>query len=231
VRVRAAVVALLLVALPACRPKPEPLRPLVFDGQPVQIWRAEGARAAVVFLHGYRGDEQLVQGRHGDLAIRLNRAGWTLAASAAHGNAWGNDASVDHYERLVGHLRAEYGVQRVVLLGVSMGALAGLRLVERGVTNEFVGVSAVTDMTTLRNALLRRSIEATYGTVPKPDWDTAALRAAEVTFVADPADDVVDTASNSAALAAAVGAVLLPCAEKHTGRDCYANAGNVIGRP
>lgn len=231
VRVRAAVLSLLLLlSVASCAPRREPIRRLTLDGQAVQVWRGT-SRSAVVFLHGYRGDEQVVQGRHGDLAIRLHEAGWTVAASAAHGNAWGNDASVAAYERLLDHLRTEYGVERVALLGVSMGALAGLRLVERGRADTFVGLSAVTDMAAVTHGLLRRSIEQTYGTVPRASWDLAALRRARVTFVADPADDVISTAAHSQALARRLEAPYVPCAGGHTARDCYTKALTIFGPP
>jgi pimeloyl-ACP methyl ester carboxylesterase len=226
----AAALLLLLGCVTGCAQRRESIRRLTLDGQAVQVWRGT-SRSAVVFLHGYRGDERLVQGRHGDLATSLHEAGWTVAASTAHGNAWGDAASVADYERLIDHLRDHYGVDRVALLGVSMGALAGLRLVERGRSDTFVGVSAVTDMAAVTHGLLRRSITETYGTVPRAKWDEAALRRARVTFVADPADDVIPTATHSRALARRLGAPYVPCTGKHTGRDCYAKALAAFGPP
>lgn len=228
----AAALAVALVATtPGCaRTHPDTtVRHETVAGQPAEIWPVRGGHAAVVLAHGYQGDERLLAGRAAALAERLHREGWVVAATLAHGNAWGDEESVRDYEALVERLRTGYGVTRVAVIGVSMGALPGLELVARGRAATFVGVSAVTDPATLTHGTLRASIARVPD--PRRSFDMDVLRAADVTFVADPADDIVPTSSNSAAFARAVGKPLRDCHGGHTSTDCLLAAADVLGQP
>lgn len=190
-------------------------------GQPIEIWRVRNARSAVVLLHGYGGDERLLDGRHQALVERLHEQGWTVAASLAHGDAWGDDRSVADYEALIARLRQD-GAQRIALVGVSMGGLPGLRLMERGKAEAFVGVNAVTDTRALTHPTLTASAR---GSTPH-DWDEGALRAKAVTFVVEPDDDIVPAPRP---LATDIGAEMEECSGGHTSTDCLLTAAEILG--
>lgn len=63
---------------------------------------------------------------------RLKSEGYIVAYSNAHGNAWGNQASVNDYKQLSDYLHHKYTIIDTVFLSQSMGGLAGLQTVANG---------------------------------------------------------------------------------------------------
>ena len=123
----------------------------------------------VVYLHGASGgaDDVLAQGdrARGDLAAGLAAAGYAVAASDAHGAAWGNPASVADYQALTAEARRRSGATSVYLLAESMGGLAAVQLTAPGALDglrALAGIYPVCDLSSVR-AGFAASVDAAYG--------------------------------------------------------------------
>ena len=161
----------------------------------------------VLFLHGASGraaDLRAVGDRaRADLAAGLVTAGYAVAASDAHGDAWGSAASVADYQALATEARRRTGASSVYLLAESMGGLPAAQLTAPGALADLralAGIYPVCDLSSIR-AGFTASIEAAHGS------DTDAAVAALSPVRPDPAvplliwasadDTVVPTARNA----------------------------------
>ncbi|WP_166509535.1 S9 family peptidase [Blastococcus sp. TF02-8] len=127
----------------------------------------------VVYAHGagQTVDQLLAVGDRGrsDLVAGLVEAGYTVAASDAHGDAWGNDISVADYQALVALAREETATSTVFLIGESMGGLPAARLTAPGVLDDvraLAGVYPVCDVSSMLTAF-GPSIQAAGGSAPQ----------------------------------------------------------------
>lgn len=122
------------------------------DGQEALVLgNPDGRRQPlVILLHGAGGSRRtLVGARVLPWAQELVDRGYLVAASDAHGTAWGADSSRRDYRRLYRWVAERYDVGPVVLVSESMGGVAGLQMVAADAVPRiagWIGVSPVTDL-------------------------------------------------------------------------------------
>jgi len=167
----------------------------------------------------------------------LINAGYILAASNAHGNNWGTQASVDDYVALEKYIRANYNVKGVALWGQSMGGLDALSVVAQGkipvtgclLTYPVCSLSNLYGLGTYTSAIdtahgitgvgIATYANKTYGL--DPALKTASVyRDTPMRFYASTSDTVVPKAANTDAMQAIVAttrteAVVVACTGNH----------------
>jgi pimeloyl-ACP methyl ester carboxylesterase len=193
-------------------------------GEPALVLRPhEPGDRVVLFAHG-TGEQAatLATEKRKSATIRaLLEAGYAVAASDAHGDAWGNAQSVRDYLALVAHLRAE-GLRRVYVLAESQGGLASLLLLRRAPARAWAGIYPVCDVLSVyhrHSPGYKRSIRAAYGVrnlvelrgraASRSPVTPLGVRGLPMIFWASPQDDAVSKAANTdrcARLAAERGA-------------------------
>lgn len=90
---------------------------------------------AVLFIHGSGGNETDLTNLTKSIVPVVNAlvdAGYIVANSYAHGDAWGNAQSIDDYAALEHWLRLNYNIKGVAIWSGSMGGLAGLSIAAQG---------------------------------------------------------------------------------------------------
>lgn len=167
---------------------------------------------AVIYAHGasQRADAIANPGGVGDgLVPALIAAGYSVAATDAHGDNWGNDASLTDYAAVRAEL-ARRGAKQFFVLAASMGGLDGLRLTA-GV-EAFAGIYPVCDLSTMLDGPLGAAVSNAWGgAVPTAlsPVQTAEPNGLPMLFWASPGDTLVHKATNTdrcAADARAAGA-------------------------
>lgn len=151
------------------------------------------------------------------LFLALTGAGYIVAASNAHGNNWGNDASQADYLELYTYLRTCYNITKVMFIGQSMGGLSALLMFASGAipVTGFAGIYPVCNLADVySNAGFTGSINAAYGISGDYAAKTAghdpvliagtSFAGKRMRFYASPNDVTVPAATNSTAMAAIV---------------------------
>lgn len=144
------------------------------SGQPDLLVRSPHRTAKiVVYVHGAgeNQDVMLTDPLKQPLTVALLDHGYSIAASYAHGENWGDPASVEDYIRLIAMLRAE-GLTQVYILAQSMGGLDALQLIPREKITAWAAIYPVANV---------RSVART---LPRPD---AAIRRARTVATLSPA--------------------------------------------
>ena len=97
-------------------------------------YNASNPTPVVLYVHGAGESQTGLVTETVKFACRdaLLDAGYILAGSAANGDNWGNQASVDAYVALEKYVRDNYNVKAVALWGQSMGGLDSLSAVAQG---------------------------------------------------------------------------------------------------
>jgi hypothetical protein len=168
----------------------------------------------VVYMHG-AGER--IESAFRDVAKdgtfkTLLDAGYALAATDAHGDNWGNPASVQDQLALVAELR-ERGLPDVYVLALSMGGLDGFQVLGRTPVKAWAGIFPACDLASVWDVgLYRGQIRAAYdlGASASP---RGALRGRSpvsidppdelpMRFWASPGDRVIPMRPNTAACAA-----------------------------
>lgn len=174
---------------------------------------------AVVIFHG--SGENAVTGQDG-WTVRIVRellpAGYTVASSDAHLQAWGNKASVKDYRALIAELKSR-GLTRIYFLAVSMGGLPALQLVDSIKPEAVVGIYPACNMKAIyQRGQYAEKISRAFGVkwTGKLDWpkvemktgrnlspiDPKNVRGMPVAFWASPGDRDVPKATNTDVCAA-----------------------------
>lgn len=187
-------------------------------------------------MHGRDGTaESLATARLRRLTLPLLDAGWVLAASDAHGKAWGSRESQDDYLALHKHVTDLYDVDRTVIVTASMGAVAGLNLVATGAIPNLGGWVGVCPVVDLADAAERGPLRDAIGKdVPAsqiPDVDPATIppgrfRGVPMRAVLARGDRVV-SADAARDFAERIGAEVLTRRGGHVASSCY-RAGDVL---
>ena len=168
----------------------------------------------VVYMHG--------AGERIDTAFRdvakdgtfkmLLDAGYALAATDAHGDNWGNPASVQDQLALVAELRTR-DLPDVYVLALSMGGLDGFQVLGRVAVKAWAGIFPACHLASVWDVgLYRGQIRAAYGLSARAS-PRGALRGRSpvsidppaglpMRFWASPDDRVIPTRPNTAACAA-----------------------------
>ena len=168
----------------------------------------------VVYMHG-AGER--IESAFRDVAKdgtfkTLLDAGYALAATDAHGDNWGNPASVRDQLALVAELR-ERGLPDVYVLALSMGGLDGFQVLGRVPVKAWAGIFPACDLASVWDlGLYRGQIRAAYGLSARASPRSALRGRSPVSidppeglpmrFWASPADRVIPTRPNTAACAA-----------------------------
>lgn len=162
---------------------------------------ARKPKGVVIYAHGAGGDENDIASDRtiAPIARELIHRGYAVADDRAHGNAWGNRASVQDYLALLDALRAR-GLKRVYLLAASMGGLSSLQLLDRARVQAWVGIDPVCDPGSLSQ--YRRQIRAANGGVLPARIRPRRLRGLRMVFAASYQDQVVPRRANTDACAA-----------------------------
>jgi hypothetical protein len=111
-------------------PQPQPVtyEHIQVNGQQaIVLTPAHPNNRLVLFTHGalQTASDAVADKHKQDLFRTLLEHGYTIAASEAQGDGWGNDASISDHVALADHLRRR-GLNDVVVLSESMGGISGL---------------------------------------------------------------------------------------------------------
>lgn len=88
--------------------------------------------ALCIYHHGSGESYNAIgAGLKGGVVDAILAAGWILASSSAHGENWGNAASLLDYEKLYYYISDEHAISHLVHFSQSMGGLSGLNTVAR----------------------------------------------------------------------------------------------------
>jgi hypothetical protein len=137
-------------------------------GQPDLVVRSTHHTAkVVVYLHGSgeNQDAMVTDPLKRPLSRALLDHGYSIAASYAHGENWGDPASVADYTRLIARLRGE-GLTKLYILAQSMGGLDALQLIPRETITAWAAIYPVVDVRSLARAIrgpgaaMRRAMSA-----------------------------------------------------------------------
>jgi len=201
---------------------------LAVDGQSALILQPHApANRMVLFCHGHGATaEVLLAPKLRRFTASLLRAGWLIASSDAHGNAWGSEACRDAYTRLHEYVAAQHNVSGTVLVGSSMGAIPALHLVaERRIPDllGWVGVCPVVDLARAAGRppladAIRREVPSVAAVDPA-NIPSDRLNV-PLTMVAASRDTVVEPATLRA-FATRTSARLVMKRGPHTGRACF----------
>lgn len=120
----------------------------------------------VLYLHGtgQLASSLLTDEQNAPQAAALLGAGYTVAGSDAHGDAWGNPDSVKDYLDLLGYARQNATFTSLYLLAESAGGIAGLELLntpETGPVAGFAGIYPVCSLGSITS--LSESIHSAWG--------------------------------------------------------------------
>ena len=205
------------------------LRPVI-DGQQAVVLAGQqsGRHDLVIVLHGLGGSAGLVEEpKAAAFTRRLVADGFVVAASDAHGDAWGDAASQADYVRLHQWVAQRFDIDRTVLVSSSMGAIAGLQLAaHRDVPRlaGWVGVSPVIDLPgAARSGPLRDDVDLSPEQLRALDPSRVpgrALRGLPMAVVISPADGVVSVPA-AERFARRTGARLVTCSGGHAAEDCF----------
>lgn len=166
--------------------------------------------ALVLYVHGagqsYRA---AIGGIESTLSAALLDAGFTVTAAVAEGNAWGSSRSVETYSDLITDTLATYDLNRVYVIGESMGGLASAQLASlRDDVRAWVGVSPVCDISTIRDVVLVPQIDAVYPGGYPAELSPVDWSAKPVMVWASPSDTIVRSDTNSFACGSVDNAVI-----------------------
>jgi pimeloyl-ACP methyl ester carboxylesterase len=174
----------------------------------------------VIFCHQLGGTEQISPSYWAHPIVHASiQAGASVVASRAHGDNWGNDASLTDVVNEYNFMNARNAVTSVVLVGASMGGLDALLTAAKG--NLPVGkvkgvylIDAVTDLSWAYTATVnstvnayQSSINTAYGVAsfaaipaghdPRNSFAASAYAGLRLRFYASTADTNVARASNT----------------------------------
>ena len=177
------------------------------------------ARGVLIYHHGAGEDlDDFVDRQSSESLVgRALDAGWAVAASHAHGDHWGSQASVDANAALWEAVEEVLDVDAVVLLAHSMGGLSSLSCIVAGCVPDvdgWIGVYPLVDQRTMARSSIAAAalpaITAAFGGMPPasliPIEHVDALADVPMLMWASPQDQVVVMDDNAAELARQVEA-------------------------
>lgn len=170
----------------------------------------------VIYFHG-AGDTQnepFTEPESKYVIDELLSKGYIVAASNAHGNNWGNQASQDDYLALYNYINGLYNISEVIYIGHSMGGLSSLSMLANNTIPKTTAWYGIFPVTNLNEAYFVEtgfvaSIEAAYGFTGganyaaatagyDPQLRTTALYAGRrYTMTASPDDVVIFKTTNA----------------------------------
>jgi hypothetical protein len=219
------------------------IRAMTVDGQRGLVVTADhpvaGARQVALVLHGAGSDRRaIIEKKAETFTQSLIDAGWVVAASDAHGDAWGAAGSQRDHLELLTRLRSEFPVGGVVLVSLSMGGIAGLHLAASGSIPDLAGWVGITPVTNLPAIARDRRFSASIRTALTGDQiaslDPASIppdrfRGVPLIVTESPGRDPWTPPQQQVApFVAHVGSIdpvrVIDCSGGHVGADCYPTA-------
>ena len=186
--------------------------------------------SAVLVVHGSGADETITLLPYmEDFTAELLDAGWTVASANGAGEAWGSFESQDAYAALGSRIESRYGVERTVVVSVSMGGIAGLNLTASGAIATQVGwfgVNTVTNLTAVyEGGDSTESIDAVMGAEEREAIDPLRLVETDfavplVVYTGDQ-DRVVPGSVHAVPFAERTGAMVVECTGGHVEIGCF----------
>lgn len=122
----------------------------------------------VLYVHGHGETHDSLQGGADQARVteRLVADGYVVAASDAHFDAWGNQASQQDYVALAAELKSRYGTPQTFLLAESMGGVAALQILAGDQIPDLAGlagISMLVDPTVAAETQYGEELRAAYG--------------------------------------------------------------------
>lgn len=200
---------------PPAREQPQrELERFTFRGQDAVVIRpSRRTRKVVVYAHGSgeRVENIFRDPKKEDMFVGLLAAGYALATNDAHGDNWGNAASVRDQRGLVAQLR-DRGLDDVYVLALSMGGFNGLQILDDVPVKAWAGIFPACDLRSVYDlGLYRGPIRAAYDRTGRRFGDAMARRSPvefdppdglPMRFWASPGDRVIPKRENTDACAA-----------------------------
>lgn len=202
------------------------------DGQKVTVITSHlvptGPRPLALVTHGYRADQRVTRQPYmAKFTQDLVNAGWIVAASNAHGDAWGGEESAEDYKALYAHISKEYKIAETVVVSLSMGAISGLELVEeKSIPNiaGWVGVSPVTDLPAMAATDDWREVihsKLDDAEIAELDPMRRSLGSVPLTVYTSPTDKITPTPVHAEPFAKKHKARVVTCTGGHVAPDCF----------
>lgn len=173
--------------------------------QPFAIEVPAKPRHILIYFHGHGATIQTISTDPltRPLFDALLANGYIIAYSNAHGNAWGNAASIEDYKQLSMYLQETFQIQDTVFLSESMGGLAGLMLVAQHQVPVrcWAGIYPVTNTTDYHDPRRQAEILAAHANdnidALNPIEQPASSFTIPMRIYASPRDTVVPVATNT----------------------------------
>jgi pimeloyl-ACP methyl ester carboxylesterase len=211
---------------------------LTIDGQQaVAVAPGEGdPQALVLYLHGMDDDHEVLgeEQKRVEVVDRLVAEGYVVAASDAHFNALGNEASQQDYIDLAATLSERYGTSRTYLIAESMGSVAGLQIAADDSIPDVRGVAFISPLVDLDVVVGTEQeaqvLQAYDGALPTGAQNPAARPASDwagthLRFYLASEDEVVDNSRNAEPFIEQVEDVadvsVVECEGEHVAPSCF----------
>jgi hypothetical protein len=174
--------------------------------QPTQAYKLEVPQKydkLLIYTHGAGENIQKIQADTQKRAIFevLKTEGYIIAYSDAHGNNWGNQASLDDYNQLYRYIASKYRFKSVTMLSQSMGGIDGLELVsERTIPVQcWAGIYPATNLAGIYDQNLIKQIAAAYANKDSEKYNPINLSNYNIPMkiYASTGDTVVPTRTNT----------------------------------
>lgn len=165
---------------------------------------AQRTRDAIVWIHGAGANQWAATGvpLSESVTTTLLRHGYTIAASDADGNNWGNARSQQAQLALVQRLKAD-GFTRLFVIAQSMGGLDALHLIDQTHLSAWVGIYPVCNLRTMNYGVFAPSIRRAYGSAESRAFAQdsplipAHVSGLRMLFFASPQDTTVLKSTNT----------------------------------
>ncbi|MFD1721786.1 alpha/beta hydrolase family protein [Amnibacterium endophyticum] len=157
--------------------------------------------ALVVFVHGWGQTRWAVLERRGesDVAHSLVARGFTVLAADGDLKAWGNSASVADYRGLIDDAMSRHHLDRVLIMGESMGGLATMQLArEVPEVRAVVAWYPVCDLRTMTQPRFQASIDDAWAGRDRAAVSPVRVGDTPMMVWASPQDTVVEASRNAA---------------------------------
>jgi pimeloyl-ACP methyl ester carboxylesterase len=193
---------------------------------------------AVVVTHGSGADERVTRLDYMEqFTADMLDAGWIVASANAEGEAWGSVPSQDDYVALSEYLSTDRGVDEILVVSFSMGAVSGLNITaDERIPNQvgWVGINPVTNLSAAHgDARFTDLIEDALSLGEQAAVDPRRLTSTDFTvplvvFSGD-ADTTVPRDVHGRDFAARAGADFESCSGAHLSIDCF-QANEILAR-
>lgn len=191
----------------------------------------------VVYFHGMDQKPDVITGNpnHKTLFDPLLQSGYAVVAADAGGSAFGNPESLQDYRELIAAARSRYGVEPMLFVAESMGALAALAMLTEDTARQVKGMVGITPLMGLPPDIrsVNYVLSAWSGDVPNSadpmSWPPQLFAGRAMLLYQSDDDAVIPFNASAQEFATRFGSVakvdVVPCQGGHVAADCYSAAG------